>query len=167
MPAKTAALAALLLLSPQGPGLRETLLEAHNAERARIGTPPLAWSDTLAADARAYAREMARSGRFAHAIQPKGKPSQGENLWMGTRDAYALDEMVAGWIAEKRWFVNRPTPDFSATGKWADVAHYTQMIWAGTTQFGCAVASNREYDYLVCRYSPPGNVAGRRAIPAG
>lgn len=163
MPAKIALPAALLLLAPQEPGLRETMLEAHNAERARVGTTPLAWSDALAADARAYAREMARSGRFAHAVQPRSKPPQGENLWMGTRGAYAYSEMSGGWIAEKRWFVNRPTPGFSTTGRWADVAHYTQMVWAGTTQLGCATASNREYDYLVCRYSPAGNVVGRKA----
>jgi hypothetical protein len=161
--AKSAVLAALLLLSPQGPGLRDTMLEAHNGERARVGTVPLVWNDALAADARAYAREMARSGRFAHAVQPKDKPRQGENLWMGTRGAYDIREMTDGWIGEKRWFVNRPTPDFSSTGRWADVGHYTQMIWAGTTQLGCAVASNRDYDYLVCRYSPPGNVVGRSA----
>ena len=163
MPANSAMLAALLLLPPQGPGLRETMLEAHNAERVRVGTAPLGWSDSLAADARAYAREMARTGRFAHAVQPAGKPRQGENLWMGTRGAYSYREMSAGWIAEKRWFVNRATPDFSTTGKWTDVGHYTQMIWSGTTQLGCAVASSRDYDYLVCRYSPAGNVVGRKA----
>jgi len=27
---------------------------------------------------------------------------------------------------------------------------------------GCAVASNRDYDFLVCRYAQPGNVLGSK-----
>ena len=73
-------------------------------------------------------------------------------------------EMVASWIAEKRHFKNGVTPDFSTTGDYRDVAHYTQIIWRGSKTMGCAVASNRTDDYLVCRYSPPGNVVGQKAL---
>ena len=36
--------------------LRETVLDVHNEARARFGVPAMAWSDELAADALAYAR---------------------------------------------------------------------------------------------------------------
>ena len=49
----------------------------------------------------------------------------------------------------------------SATGNWVDVAHYTQMIWKGTTHVGCAYHQGGPWTYLICRYSPPGNVDGR------
>jgi hypothetical protein len=48
----------------------------------------------------------------------------------------------------------------SRTGDWSQVAHYTQIVWPATQRVGCATASNRSNDYLVCRYLPAGNVVG-------
>jgi len=140
------------------------MLDRQNAARAAAGVAPLVWSDGLAADALAYAQVLARTGRFAHAAQPQGPGRQGENLWTGTRAAYSYEEMVGHWVAERRDFVNGVTPAFSRTGRWEDVAHYTQIVWRGSSAVGCALASNRTDDYLVCRYSPPGNVVGERAL---
>jgi uncharacterized protein YkwD len=52
--------------------LKQTMLTSHNAARAAVGVPPLAWNDALAADAQSYAEQMAKTGRFAHADQPRG-----------------------------------------------------------------------------------------------
>ncbi len=144
--------------------LKAAMMDGHNAARAAVGVPPLTWSDTLAASARAYAETMAKSGKFQHAPQPIDMSREGENLWTGTRYAYAYTEMMGHWVAEQTDFVNGPTPAFSRTRRWEDVAHYTQIVWRGTTQVGCAMASNATDDYLVCRYSPPGNVMGERAF---
>ncbi|MES2339523.1 MAG: CAP domain-containing protein [Pseudomonadota bacterium] len=145
--------------------LQRTMTTMHTATRAAVRQPPLAWDQNLAADALAYAREMARTGRFAHSPMPRGNPVQGENLWTGTRGAYRHDEMAQHWIDEQRYFVNRPAPDFSTTGDYRAVGHYTQMIWSRTTRFGCAMASNARDDFLVCRYLAGGNVVGERALP--
>ncbi|MGN6374625.1 MAG: CAP domain-containing protein [Sphingomonas sp.] len=151
--------------APRGDALlKDAMMAAHNAARRAVGEPPLVWSDALATDARAYAAHLARTGRFAHALQPQGPGREGENLWTGTRDAYRYREMVDAWIAEKRWFRNARTPNFSTTGNYEDVAHYTQIIWRDTRAVGCAMASNPADDYLVCRYSPPGNVVGQKAF---
>ena len=144
--------------------LKQAMLARHNAARAAVGVPPLVWNDALAADAHAYAQQMARTGRFAHAPQPQGPGRQGENLWTGTRGAYRYAEMVDAWIAEKRLFTNGAAPAFSTTGHYEDVAHYTQIIWRTTRAVGCALASNAHDDYLVCRYAPPGNVVGQKAL---
>jgi hypothetical protein len=144
--------------------LREAMTRGHNAARADVGVAPLVWDDRLAGDAAAYAATLAREHRFEHAVQPHGPGREGENLWMGTRGAYRYDEMVGGWVDERRYYRAAPTPDFSSTGRWGDVAHYTQIVWRGTTAVGCAVASDAESDYLVCRYSPPGNVVGQVAF---
>ncbi len=146
--------------------LQREMLAAHNRARATVEMPPLAWSPTLAADAMVYARELARTGRFAHSPKASRPSPQGENLWMGTRDAFAYGEMAATWVNERRFYRPRAFPDISTTGNWADVGHYTQIIWRTTTQVGCALASNEEDDYLVCRYAPPGNVYGRAATSA-
>ena len=143
--------------------LRAVMLRGHAAARAAVGVPPLLWSDRLAASAGAYATWLARENRFEHAVQPQGPTREGENLWMGTRGAYGFDEMIQHWVDERRFYRHAPTPNFSTTGNWADVGHYTQIIWRGTTAVGCAIASNRDNDYLVCRYAPAGNVVGRLA----
>ena len=150
--------------APRGPSLlKAAMMDGHNAARAAVGVAPLTWSDTLATTARAYAEEMARTGKFAHAPQPQGMTREGENLWTGTRYAYAYAEMMGHWVAEQSDFINMPTPGFSRTGKVEDVAHYTQIVWRGSTRVGCAMASSKTDDYLVCRYSPPGNVFGQKA----
>ena len=38
------------------------------------------------------------------------------------------------------------------------VGHFTQQIWKGTTKIGCATASGDTGTYVVCNYSPRGNV---------
>lgn len=144
--------------------LQRVMLAGLNRARGDVGVAPVAWSEPLAASARAYAETMARTGRFEHAVQPMGAGRQGENLWTGTRGAYRFDEMIGHWVAERKDFLNLPTPQFSRTGRWEDVGHYKQIVWRGTTQVGCAIAGNATDDYLVCRYAPPGNVMGQRAF---
>lgn len=140
------------------------LLAAHNSERARMGVAPLRWDPSLAASAASYGPALARLGRLQHS--PKAyRPGQRENLWMGTRGAFRPEQMVGNWIAEKAYFrAGGPFPHVSRTGNWSDVAHYTQVVWRGTTHVGCAIYPAGRWDYLICRYSPPGNVDGTRVI---
>ena len=48
---------------------------------------------------------------------------------------------------------------------WEDVAHYTQMVWP-TTRTSAARSFRRSWDYLICRYSPPGNKDGKPVFVA-
>ncbi len=81
---------------------------------------------------------------------------------MGSRGAYLPAQMVGNWASEKVSFRPGVFPAVSRTGNWADVGHYSQIVWPATTQVGCAIASNRSDDFLVCRYAPAGNIDGRR-----
>lgn len=141
--------------------LRSVMLKSHNDARRDMGQPPLRWNATLAADAQRYANQLARTRIFRHSREPRGHTPQGENLWMGSSGYFSYDEMTASWTNERRWFRRAALPRFSTTGRWADVAHYTQIIWHSTTDLGCAIADNGKDEYLVCRYGPPGNVYGR------
>jgi hypothetical protein len=137
------------------------LLAIHNRERSATGAPPLVWDSNLAAAASAYGPALIARGSLAHS-EPASRLGQGENLWMGTRGAYSLDEMAGSWADEKALFRPGIFPDVSTSTKWSDVGHYTQMIWRGTTRVGCALRRSARWDYLICRYSPPGNVVGQR-----
>ena len=134
------------------------ILAAHNAARAAVGTPPLGWSDVLAADAGPWAQSLAQRGRLEHSASGD-RAGAGENLWMGTAGAYTTAQMVDGWTAERENFHPGIFPDVSKDG-WQAVGHYTQMIWRGTTQVGCALAHSERWDVLVCRYAPAGNMMG-------
>ena len=150
--------------APRGAAqLREAMLAGQNAARARLGLPPLTWNESLAADARIYAEELARTGRFEHSLQPRGNPPEGENLWTGTRRDYSYREMVGHWVAEGRFYQPLPVPESSNSGRFGDVGHYTQIVWRATQEVGCAEASNRTDDYVVCRYLPAGNIVGEIA----
>jgi hypothetical protein len=150
---------------PRGDGLlRREMLYAHNRARDAIGVAPLVWDAALADDADRYALELADTRAFRHSRKEQRASPQGENLWMGTRDAFTYAEMTASWAGERRYYRAAAFPDISSTGLWQDVGHYTQMVWSTTTRVGCALESNETDDYLVCRYSPPGNVFGRTVM---
>ncbi|HUG46469.1 MAG TPA: CAP domain-containing protein [Sphingomicrobium sp.] len=135
------------------------LLAAHNKERAQLGIAPLRWDPALAASAASYGPALAAIGGLKHSPRAS-RPGQRENLWMGTRGAYSPEQMVDNWSQEKRFFRPGVFPAVSTTGDWLDVSHYTTMIWPTTTRVGCAIHSSLSYDYLICRYSPPGNIDG-------
>lgn len=142
------------------PLLRSTMIAAHNQARRQYGVGPLTWDAGLARDAGVYAQFLARTGRFEHDPQRGKRPPQGENLFMGTRSAYSYADMIRLLVAERRHFKPGRFPAVSRTGNWSDVGHYTQIVWPTSQRVGCAIASNRSNDYLVCRYLPAGNVIG-------
>lgn len=136
------------------------ILAAHNAVRVQAGVAPLVWDPALGAQAASYAQQMALTGVFVHSNR-RARPGTGENLWMGSRGAFSLETMVSNWASERSMFARGTFPAVSRTGNWADVGHYTQIVWPTTTRVGCALASTARQDYLVCRYSPAGNIDGR------
>lgn len=141
--------------------LRQVVMDVHNRERQSLGVPALAWDDRLAADAAGYARQMVHTNQSRHSHGGERDEEIGENLWMGTHRAYGYTAMLDAFMDERRAFVFKARfPDVSTTGNWEDVGHYTQMIWRGTRRVGCALGEGAQYDYLVCRYYPAGNVYG-------
>jgi uncharacterized protein YkwD len=133
--------------------LESSLLNVQNQARAEVNVPALTWSTTLAADAQQWADQIASTGQPTHA-QNTG---QGENLAWGTKGAFTPEQLANTWIAEKaNWHGGVLTPQ-----NWYPTGHYTQVVWKDTTQVGCGLASDANQDYLVCRYSPPGNYMGQ------
>ena len=148
------------------------LLAAHNRERALVGAPPLQWDAELAAHAASYGPTLANLRALVHSARD-GRPGERENLAMAWHGTMSIEQMVDLWSREKlllqpgssgpgcpQQFGCLRFPAASRSGRWEDVAHYTQMVWPTTSRVGCAIfAADR--DYLICRYSPPGNIDGK------
>ena len=148
-----------LACRPAPPGLIQAALAAHNEARRIVGVPPLAWSEALACGAQAWGEHLANIGgrTLAHSA-PEQRDHAGENLWMGSKARYSLQQMIGSWADERRFYNGAPigNSNFQAVG------HYTQMIWRQTTKVGCEIVGSRATDILVCRYSPAGNIINQR-----
>lgn len=124
-------------------------LSLHNQYRSRHGAGALSWSTELEKVAQDWANKLARENcAMYHSNHPSG-----ENLGRGYR---SINDAVTAWYEEEELY-NYNNPGFSsATG------HFTQVVWKGTKNLGCAIAtcSNGRKIYS-CNYDPPGNYRGR------
>jgi hypothetical protein len=137
------------------------LLAAHNKERSAVGAPPLQWDPLLAAHAASYGPVLASLHALVHSPR-EGRPGERENLAMAWHGTLTPEDLVNLWSKERALLQpgSYLFPGTSRTGRWEDIAHYTQMVWPTTTHVGCAIYS-ADWDYLICRYSPPGNKDGK------
>jgi hypothetical protein len=158
--------------------LCDEFLAGHNTVRASgpygPGNPspnpplsPLTWSTSLATTAANWAAGCV----WAH---NPGRGFVGENLYAQTGTAGTPTNAVNLWSAEAQnynWLTNT-----CAAGQ--DCSHYTQIVWASTTSVGCALqvcpagvgtpppGFPGDWTFIVCNYSPPGNIVGQRPYAA-
>ncbi|KAK4468383.1 hypothetical protein MN116_000179, partial [Schistosoma mekongi] len=107
--------------------------------------PPLKWNYNLAKQAQNLANkcilrhELATSSKFH---------------WVGQNIAIhpSIQSGVDAWFNEHKMY------NFYG-GKCDECLHYTQMVWAKTTDIGCGVAKCPAYQgfAIVCNYGPGGN----------
>ena len=136
-----------------------TILKMHNQLRASVGLAPMAWDLQLACQAISYGPTLARYNSPVHSPRT-GRETSRENL-LQALPGTPVDRMIGMWTIEARYFKPGIFPDVSTTGNWADVGHFTQMAWPTTSSVGCGVQRGiGKYDWLICRYAPPGNRDG-------
>ncbi|KAH8873832.1 Cysteine-rich secretory protein LCCL domain-containing 2 [Schistosoma japonicum] len=133
------------------------LLRLHNKYRQDLvdckveGQPPakymskLRWNHELAKQAKTLASKC---------ILKHKRASSKRFEWVGQNMAIypSIQEGVYAWFNEHKMF------NYYG-GKCRQCLHYTQMVWANTTDIGCGVAKCPEYKGLsiVCNYGPGGN----------
>ena len=125
--------------------IQHEVLTTHNKLRAIHQAPPLKWDDSL----RIYAEHHARTCHFAHSATPYG-----ENLAAGYPSVAA---------AINAWYIENAQYSYKHSEYTHDTGHFTQLVWASSKKVGCGyVTCNGENGtpgkYLVCEYSPAGNV---------
>jgi uncharacterized protein YkwD len=154
------------------------ILNAHNKYRDKHCVARLQWSGTLAASAAAWASKCQKdaNGNFCHQNTCGTKTSYGENLSAGWRESNGqpvlpgrtADASVDAWYCEiAAYNYNAPAIVGGTTSGCTPVnGHFTQVVWKGTTQVGCAQATcsinsgsgPKQGTLWVCKYSPAGNI---------
>ncbi|BGP50609.1 hypothetical protein JCM10450v2_006528 [Rhodotorula kratochvilovae] len=141
--------------STLGADIRAAVLNEHNTFRAQHAAPPLVWDQALADSAASWANRCV----FQHSQGAVGP--YGENLAASAGSGVTVQTAISGI---KAWEAEAPEYDPSNP----IYSHFTQMVWKATTKLGCYQANcpagsifDARYgvnSYLVCEYSPPGNV---------
>lgn len=137
------------------PAEANEFLQLHNDARARAGVPALRWSAVLARYAQEWADQLASSGSFKHRDQ--SKTGYGENLFSGS-EGYTPADAARHWLKESAAYRGGPvTPaNFNSVG------HYTQMVWAESTEVGFGMATGSNGVVIVANYAPGGNHNGQK-----
>ena len=136
--------------SPNG-AIAKDFVAAHNHYRAKVGTPPLAWSDKLASSAQQWATTLIERNMFTHS-----KDQYGQNLFEISGGHATPSSVVASWMSEEGNYNHQTNSCRARCG------HYTQVIWRGTKLVGCGVGRNAQREVWVCDYDPPGNILGEK-----
>lgn len=69
---------------------------------------------------------------------------------------------LTGAGATKMWYDEIKDYNFKNPGNFGGTGHFTQVVWAGSLEMGVAKAGDGTGpQYVVARYSPPGNVMGQ------
>ncbi|CZT47809.1 uncharacterized protein RSE6_08414 [Rhynchosporium secalis] len=119
--------------------------------------PDLAWSNTLAAAAEKYAKELARSNR---GLKHEDQNTMGENLAQSTGYIRSNTEAVREWISEKKYYHGEPIGTKKKSKK-EQVGHYHQkpaescdeyIIIKPVTMVGMAIVTSGKETYNVARY---------------
>ncbi|MFF9772932.1 pathogenesis-related family 1 protein [Streptomyces sp. NPDC013978] len=129
-------------------------LAVVNQTRADVGVPPLVWDESVAAQARSWARLRVADCELVHS-----NSRYGENLAKGSSPRYSLADAARLWLDEKSDY-DRPS---NSCVNDRECLHYTQLVWRGSTRVGAAKARcGNGWTYVVANFDPPGNWVGRR-----
>jgi hypothetical protein len=110
------------------------------------------WSDEVAASAQQWADHL-RDTLNCGLEHEGSKTGLGENLASGTGLTPA--KAVEMWAGEKSLFTYSKPFKYSA-----NAGHYTQLVWRGSVEIGCASSTCNRSVVISCRYKPAGNVVG-------
>lgn len=144
------------------------MVKAHNQYRSETGVSvDVIWSEKLAEMAQAHANKL--TSEHACELVHSHAGGVGENLYWASALIYSTGEtevqpvfptqVASAWGRER---ANYHYPSNScAIGKVC--GHYTQMVWANTSEIGCARAVCQDNSQVwVCNYYPAGNYLGEK-----
>lgn len=144
------------------PGL-EGITAAHNQIRAAHGVPPLVWDPALAATAQAWADSCTDNDAPIGLVDHNPNRSDGHPWYVG-ENIYGSGGPALGTDAVALWASEEASYDYASNTCNGICGHYTQIVWAASTNLGCGISSCPGLAYgntVVCDYGPGGNDGGR------
>ena len=142
---------------------KQAMVTAHNQWRADVHVPPLVWSDKLAGIAQGWANTLKNDNcGFYHSGN-----GYGENLYMASAILWSDGRRELQRISDKHvadsWGAEIKDYNYATNSCTGVCGHYTQVVWAGTKEVGCAVSvCSDKAQIWVCTYYPAGNIIGQR-----
>ncbi len=139
----------------------QDMVEAINKARKAVGSPPVKWSAEIAKYAQAWADQIAKTGDVQHRpMDGEWAEKYGENIALGSGSKGTILAGVKMWLDEGQLY--KPGTPMPAN---SDAFHYTQMVWAASTEIGAGRALIKAGKYkgcwlTVCNFNPPGNTSG-------
>jgi len=147
----------------------------HNVHRANHSAPDVSWSESLASSA----QQLANSCNYGHNTD-LGGGGYGQNIAMyaatnnlGTEVEFVRTSITEYWYNSEIGLYGNAYGSEPGMGGFHDWGHFSQIVWKGTTEVGCAVAycgsglASYPGYYSVCNYSPPGNYQGEYGSNVG
>ncbi|KAF2233525.1 PR-1-like protein [Viridothelium virens] len=133
------------------PSESKVAIALHNEARKEYGLASLQWSPHLAAQAKIWAKELARKGVMQHS------DAGGENLYWSSDNA-DFAAAVNCWLDEKTAYQGEKIGE----GNFGEWGHYSQCMWHSTTYVGMGKAKGDKGTFIVARYDPKGNISGEK-----
>merc|ERR1719284_2267483 len=169
--------------------VKDAIVAKHNELRAKIangkekrgvdGRQPkaanmreLKWNDELAKIAQRWINQCAgahdknrRTNDFSWVGQNWAMSSNGNK----DQQQSLATSFVQMWYDEVKDMSKKALTDPTGknNGKTGVIGHYTQVVWAETTDVGCGYIASSKGSYMACNYGPGGNVAGKRVYETG
>ncbi len=141
---------------------QKAALDKHNEYRDKHRVEHLELSDSLNKSAQEWAEHIASTGKSQHSAT-----DDGENIAMSaTTNEPSKDGVAIAQDAISRWYNEERNYNYATQKSTGGlIGHFTQIVWKDTTKVGCGVAQGRSNGFnrtfVVCQYSPAGNVVGR------
>ncbi len=150
---------------------QKAALARHNALRAKHGAKALVADEALRKQAQKWAEQLASAnGRLKHS----NVDGMGENLYY--HHSTAPTPIAAAELATQAvdaWYGEIKDYKFGEDNlaHFGKIGHFTQVVWKGTRKMGCGAAASADGQahFVVCNYSPPGNILGeyeQNVVPA-
>jgi pathogenesis-related protein 1 len=150
-------------------GQKAEFVDAHNYWRNAVGVPPLAWAEDLATIATGWAKALGDKNCAMQHSSREARNGTGENLYWASARSWSNGRKEVQGVEPKQvvdsWGGEIKDYDYADNRCRAGrtCGHYTQMVWKGTREVGCARRVCADSTQVwVCNYRPAGNYVGRR-----